>query len=812
MLGNYLAAAIRNLLRDRAFTLINLFGLSLGFAAAILIALYVRDEYSYEKPFPDHDRIYRVEEIINAPGRAPFRLAVSASTDAASMKLVYPEIETATRLASASPPLYKDGDNEGVTPTGGYWADPNFFELFPVRASHGTLANALSSPDGLVMTRTLARTVFGREDVVGTTLRVGLNRWVMRVTAVIDDLPSNTHLTGDLFLPGVATFSALTQRDAQLQRPGAMRQENVLTYIRLRSGADIEKVRARLPAFVDTHVPGDVGGFRIADAYTFLLSPIAGIHLQPRGIGDIKPSSDPRVVNAMIGIAVLILVVGCGNFVSMMTARATRRAVEVGVRKTVGATRHQIMIQFMGESLFYSVLALVPALIAVDLVLPAFNAFLQRNIALDHDPMLALGLVALVIVAGLAAGAYPALYLSRFQPNAVLKGTSLLPSSSRVRQALVVFQFATLIGLLIATFTVNRQAQYAIADRLHLPADEIYLSARRGVCEPAFLETVRGLSGVRLAGCASESALTFGHFSAIFTAPPGGKPIAARAAPIDYSYFDFFNVKPVAGRLLSADHGQDDLLNKGPSATANPAVVINEAAARTLGFAAPGEAIGKFWPWQRLGPRNGQLVPLEAMASEIVGVVPDFSIGSVRDPIEPTAYYVDPTFAGYLVLKLDGGAIQQTLESVRKLYTQRQPSLRFDGRFLSQYLNDLYADIRTQSTIFTAFAAVAIVLAALGLLGLAIFTAERRTKEIGLRKVMGARRTDILVFLGWQFARPVLWANLVAWPFAWLLLQRWLQGFVYHIDLQLLIFVVASATARANAPAITNIRSCRSMW
>jgi len=798
MLGNYLSAAIRNLLRDRAFTLINLFGLSLGFAAAILIGLYVRDEYSYDKFIPNHERIYRVDEIVNAPGRAPMRLSVSASTDGASFKLAFPEVEEAARLSSASPRIYRDGDNEGVSPSVAWWADPSFFRMFPLIAIHGTLANALDRPDSLVMTRTFARTVFGRDDVVGKTVLVGSTRVPLRITAVIEDWPSNSHLAGEVFLPGITPFSALSQADAEMQRPDALRRENTVTYIRLRPGADIQKVRAGLPAFVQTHIPGEVGGFRIASAYTFLLSPLPDIHLMPRALGDTKPPSDPRVVSAMIGIAVLILVVACGNFVSMMTARAARRAVEVGVRKTVGATRRQIMVQFMGESLFYSVLAAIPALIAVDLVLPAFNAFLQRNIALDYgaDPALAIGLAALVVGAGLAAGAYPALYLSRFQPNAVLKGTSLLPHSSRVRQALVVFQFATLIGLLIATFTVDRQAHYAIADRLNLPADQIFMSVRPGVCEPSFEAAVRGLEGVRGAACASDSALSFGHFSAIFSAAPGAKPVAARAAPVDYSYFEVFGVKPLAGRLLSADRGQDDLLAKGPSLTANPAMIINESAARALGFASPAEAVGKFRLWQRIDFKDGQLQPLEPMSSEIVGVVPDFSIASVREAIEPTAYYIEPPpFLIYLVLELDGSAIQKTLASVAELYKQRQPALRFDGRFLSQYMNELYADIKTQSAIFTVFAGVAIALAALGLLGLAIFTAERRTKEIGLRKVMGARRADILVFLGWQFTQPVLWANLVAWPCAWLLLQRWLQGFAYHVELQFVMFVFAGALA-----------------
>ena len=795
MLGNCFAAAIRNLMRNRAYTLINLFGLSLGFAAAILITLYVRDEYSYDRFFPHHERIYQVAEVIRLPGRAPMRVSVSSSTDAPALKLAFPEIDAATRLAPSGLRFYHRGDNEGTT-LAAYWADPNFFEVFPLRAVAGNLAYALSRPDGLVLTRKAARQLLSREDVVGQTIDAGRNN-PMRIMAVVEDLPPNSHLDCEVFLPGVASSSALTTLDAAQSKPGSLRSEDVYTYVRLREGASIDDVEARLRAFVDGHVPGIVNNMQVSKAYTFTLTPISDLHLQPRSLGDIKPTSDLRVVRAMIGVALLILVVACGNFVSMMTARATRRAVEVGVRKTVGATRRQIMIQFIGESLFYPLLALLPAVIAVELILPAFNGFLRRQVAFDYmtDPVLGLGLIGLAVLSGLAAGAYPALYLSRFKPNVVLKGTASLPNSSRVRQSLVVFQFATLIALLVATLTVQRQTRYAIEDRLRVPADQIYLGGSSVGCPNAFIDAIRNLKGVRAAGCASDSALTSGHFSAMFSSSNGGATVAARAAPVDYAFFDLFDIKPLAGRLLSEEHGQDDILRKGVTTSENPALVLNESAVRALGLASPGAAIGKFWQWQRLGAVNGQWTQLDSTSSEIVGVVPDFSIGSVRDEIEPTAYYVDPAFLSRLVLKLDGGSVQQGLGSVRETWTQQQPNVRFDGTFLSQYMNDLYSDITTQSEIFSLFSGVAVVLAALGLLGLAIFAAERRTREIGLRKVMGARRADILLFLGWQFARPVLWANIIAWPCAYLVMQRWLQGFAYHIDIGVLTFVIAGALA-----------------
>lgn len=795
MLGSYFAAAIRNLLRNRAYTLINLLGLVLGFTAAILIALYVRDEYSYDRFIPNHERTYQVGEFIEPPGRGTMRIALTAVTDAPALQLAFPEIEATTRIASTGVRLYRPGESQGISLIS-YWADPNFFEVFALPVAAGDLSDALSRPDGLVLTRKAARKLLGREDVVGQTISVDRQN-DMRVTAVIDDLPTSSHLDGEVFLPGVASFSSLTVRDAEQRRPGALRSENLYTYVQLRPDASIDAVRARIREFTDSHIPGIVNGIRVSKTYTFTLTPLADIHLQPRSLGEMKPAGDARVVKAMLGIALLVLIVACGNFVSMMTARATRRAIEVGVRKAVGATRRQIMLQFMGECLFYSMLALICAVVAVDFILPAFNGFLQRELVFDYlrDPSLAMGLIGLAALAGFAAGAYPAFYLSAFRPSTVLRGPTSIPKASHVRQMMVVLQFATLIALLVATLTVHRQATYAINERLRVPTDQIYLNNAIDGCPLALLDAIRNVAQVHSASCASLSALAIDHFTAAFPSPRGEGTVAARAAPVDYSFFDVFGIEPLAGRLLSESHGQDVILRDGNDAEQNPAVVLNESAARALGFNSPGDAVGKFRQWQRLGIVDRQFKNFPIRSSQIVGVVPDFSIGSVRDAIEPTAYYMDPALLSRLMVRFDGGTVREGLAAVGDVWKQRQPNSRFEGTFLSQYMNALYADIVTQSTIFSLFAGVAVVLAALGLLGLAIFTAERRTKEIGLRKVMGARRTDILLFLGWQFARPVLWANLIAWPCAYLAMQRWLQGFEYHTEIGLATFVISGAVA-----------------
>jgi putative ABC transport system permease protein len=790
MLRNYLAAALRNLFRNGAYAVINIFGLALGFAAIILIALFVRDEYSYDRFYPDHARVYRVMETVTPPGEAPLRVAVTASNIAAAMKLDFPEVETATRLSAGAVAL-RQGNIEGSASL--YWADSNFFRVFPMKVISGNLEEALNRPDGLVLTRKTARRYFGRDDVVGKALEMN-RQHTMHVAAVIEDLPSNTHLNAEVFAPGIASFSALALLDAAGWGPSALRAESVYTYVRLRPGAQVARVAAAMKDFASRHVTGQIGGKPIAKAYRFSLVPLANIYLQPASIADMKPPGDARTLQTMIGIAGLILFVAGSNFVSMMTARAAGRAIEVGVRKAVGATRRQIIAQFLGECLSFTALALALAVVAVELVLPALNGFLQRDIAFDYlrDPMLGCAIFAVWLVTGLAAGAYAAFVLSMFRPSAVLKGVVFLPGGpGRLRQALVIFQFGTLIALLVSTITIQRQTQYAMQDRLRLPTEQIYLG--RSGCPASFRDAVSRIRGVAAASCVSGAALSSDRSSIIFDAPNGAK-IALKSAPVDYSFFELFAVQPIAGRLFAQDRGEDDVLRANPTGESNPSIVINETGLRALGYASSQTAINQYRRWSRIVVNGTEAKFMESQSSQIIGVVPDFSVGSVRDVIEPTAYYIDPAHVWMSVLKLDGQAIPETMRAVKALWAQAEDS-PFEGLFLSQQVNELYADIHRQSAIFSVFAGVAVVIASLGLLGLAVFTAERRTREIGLRKVMGASRWDILRFLGWQFARPVLLANLIAWPLAYLLMRRWLEGFAYHVDLNPFVFVAASALA-----------------
>jgi putative ABC transport system permease protein len=802
MWSNYLAAAIHNLFRNRAYAAINVFGLALGLTAMLLIALYVRDEYSFDRQFPEADRTFRIWMEATQPGRAPIRLPGANPTIARALELDFPEVEFATRLRRDLLPLRHD-DVE-VTPQGMHWADPDFFRMFPMKVVAGDPNATLARPDGIVLSRTLARRLFNREDVIGQT--VSYNRQqTLHVGAVIEDLPSNTHFVIDAVGSGLASFSALAAADRSAAEPDSMQPDNIYTYVRLRPGASIDRVNAAMDAFTEKHYANKRVARNLGIEVRLSLVPLPELHFLPPSVAlDMKAPSDRRTVHGMILIAAVILVVAACNFVSMMTARAARRAVEVGVRKAAGATRRQIMVQFLAECLFYSALALGVALVAVWLLLPAFNAFLQRSIGFDfaRDPVLAAIAIGSWLAVGLAAGAYPALMLSMFRPVTVLKGVASLPGGpGRLRQAMVVLQFGTLVALIIATITIHRQTRFALEDQLRVPGDQVF-RIPFACFAPGIRDILGAVPGVRVASCASEwdqTGATLG-FSG-----PDGSPIGVRALHVDPQYFGMLGIAPIAGRLLDEQYGEDTVLVRPntpasistpvPTDTTNPSIVINESAARALGYANPKDAVGQYRRWQRrdFGPKG--VVVLDAQASKIVGVVPDFSLGSVRDRIEPMGYYIDPRNAFSVYLKLDGARIPETMRGIETAWRKASDGRPLNGQFLSQVLNDLYADIQRQSTLFSAFSIVAVVVASLGLLGLAVFTAERRTREIGVRKAMGASRMDILRFISWQFARPVLIANLVAWPVAWFLMQRWLEGFAYHIDVGLFVFVAASALA-----------------
>jgi putative ABC transport system permease protein len=776
MFRNYLMAALRNLARNRLYSGINIGGLALGFAAAILIGLFVRDELGYDRFIPAYQHVYRVSSFRIVPGRSPMFAPVVPPDVAAWMKLDFPGVRSAARLASEEVGL-RHGDFEGSEYIA--WADPDIFDVLPLPVFAGNLRTALQRPDAIVLTRQMARKYFGRDNPIGEMLEIN-RQHSMQVTAVLMDLPSNTHLDTRIFASGRAAYSRLAVLDA-VPGPAIRKPWTALTYIRLSPAASIDELARALPNFLDRHMPFP-GADKISAMIQLTLIPIAAIHLYGPG----SATAD----YALAAIGALTVLLASLNFVNLTTARATRRAIEVGIRKAAGASRTDLVIQFIGESMIYVALSMVLALALVEILIPHFNAFLGRTILFDYwrSPDLAASIAGAVLLVGTLAGAYPAVVLSAFPPAWVLRSRSGGPiGSQRLREALVILQFAILIGLTVSTGVLYRQTNFAMRDSLRLDKDQVLLI--RGACPKAFKDEVRALAGVRSAACSLLAPIL--NPVVIPTRLPNGQSLSFHESAIDVGFLELYGFKPLAGRFFSAAH-ERDVAPEDSKPPLGLTVVINDTARRQLGYASPGDAIGHIFPLNLLRSLDDNSV--DATPAEIIGVVTDFPMGSIRDPIGPTVFYVQPNLFQLMSVKLSGREIPETLASIDLLWKRLGGSHPVSRSFFDQQLEDTYRDMIRQQQLMTALESVALFIACLGLFGIAAFSSERRTKEIGIRKVMGAETRDIMRMLLWQFSKPVLYGSLIAWPVAAYLMSRWLQGFAYHVQLGPWLFVATTAS------------------
>ena len=787
MLRNYLAAALGNLKRNWLYSGLTILGLSAGFAAAMLIGLYVRDEYSFERFIAGYQQVYRLEMDVVTPGQGPARTDSAVVNAAANLAVDFPEVERVARLSRSSQWV---GWGEARVRERVAWVDPDFFKVLPYPVLAGDPVAAMNAPDGVVLTRSMARKYFGEDAPLGKLLPVqsvgggpppydAAHR--MRVMAVLKDIPSETHLEPfGIFASGRAAWSGLTFTEWFYRLSPARPEVSVWTYAKLRPGASPDHLRNGLPAFAARHYRGPIG-------WRLRLEPLKDLHF----------ADNARAVDGGIAaVGALIVLIAAINFVTLMTARGTRRAVEVGVRKAVGASRRDLLVQFMGEALIYVFMAMLISVAVVELALPDLNAFLRRTIAFDYlsDPGLAAAIVGAALLTGLVAGAYPAMVLSGFRPAWALKGGSgQAAGSARVRQGLVVIQFAILTGLIIVAATIWRQTSFALDNVLRLNEDQVLYIA--SPCATAFKQELATLPGVSAVSCASDQAMGAFSLKTMVRDPARGN-ISVDTAPIDVGFFEMHGLKPLAGRSFSQRRGEDVVLDRPDAGVdTQPTVVLNESAVRKLGFRAPRDAVGRSLDWGRwsAAPVNGGLPPLRT--SRVVGVVADFTLNTVRTPIEPTLYFVDPKRLHTVLARLEGRRLPETLRAIDGLWRRGGNARPIDRDFLGQTMRDAYRDVMVQEVAIALSTGLAILIACVGLFALAAFTAERRTKEIGVRKAMGASTTDVMRLLLWQFTKPVLWANLIAWPVAFWAAERWLQGFAYRVSLPPWQFAAASGAA-----------------
>jgi putative ABC transport system permease protein len=807
MLQNYLTVSLRVLGANRVFAALNILGLAIGMAACILLLLFVRYETSYDQWLPGHRNVHQVQSFFHDPANGrDSAMQMSAYVVGRSLAKDFSEIERVAYVGRGKPVVLQDG----VASTADVlMADPAFLDIVRLPLLRGDRASVFRDVHSVLLSASEAEKRFPGRDPIGRTLSMVRNGKTIdyRITGVIADLPKNSHLAVTMLVP--YSMADTAQPPEFYTRFGWNAGYN---YVQLKEGTSAAAINARMAAWKARNIPKlNFGGTIVSegDDTDWRLTPVADIHLGEASGAGLTPGNDAKSITTFALVAILILAMACINFTNLATARAGQRAREVALRKVMGASRRQLIVQFLGESLIIAAIAMLVALAIAELTLPLLSDFLAADLALHYlgpDGIL-LPVIALVILVGVLAGLYPALVLSRFDPAPVLKsnrsGTDT-QGSGRLRSALVVVQFAISIGLVICTAVVAAQTIYArSADAGYDRAGLLQVTGigRRQI-EPVadqLVDAIARIPGVAAVGRTTIAVNTDSRINTVARVDGNPKPISIGNYNVDTGFFDAMGMKLLAGRGFNRANPRDDtrvahaetasdaeiqaLVERGSNA------VLSVEALKKLGFKSPQDAVGKTIRAALVDEKFG-LVPVT-----IIGVVPDLRFRSVRDPYEPLMFVYDRSYLSEMVVRMKAGEAGRVADEVEAVWKRYAPQVPFEAAFADDIVRKQYDADEARATIFAAFAGLAIIVACLGLYGLAAFTAERRTREIGIRKVLGAHDRDIVRLLVWQFSQPVLIANIIAWPVAWWLMRDWLDGFDARIDLGLHWFLGAGLLA-----------------
>ncbi|MFN3944784.1 MAG: ABC transporter permease [Allosphingosinicella sp.] len=806
MWRNYFVVGLRALAKNKTYAFINIVGLAIGLAACLLILLYVRYETSYDAWLPDAERVYQVQSVNTDPETGEVTV-LQATHGAVAEPLAkdFPQIEAIARADTTTPVFLRDGEATFAPMT---MTDENFFRILQIPFLRGDRETALAGMDALVLSRTEAMNRFGSIDIIGeevTSVRRG-EQQALRVTGVFEDIPRNSHLN-------LGLVGRISEQDITECSWGCI---NGFVYLKLRPGADPEDIHRQLPAWEARNIPrSNVGGAMVGegDAFDWRLVNVRDVHLSEAESESIeRPSNDRRTILTFAVVALLILGMACVNFVNLATARASQRAREVALRKVLGAHRRQLIVQFLGESMLLTGFAMLLAVALVELALPYLSAFLASELSLTYWGMegILLPILGLWLAVGLAGGLYPAFYLSRFQPAHILKANKSstdAQGSGRLRNALVVAQFAVSIGLIICTAIVYAQTVFArTADPGYTREGLIQVgNMTRAAVIPLTETLVREIERVDGVESVSGTNITVASGRVLNTSvqvPGRQDPLTIGWYSVQPNFAETMGIRLLAGRHLSRDFANDYAWTPyEPAEAVEPAqralvarginVVVNALAARRMGLGGPAEAVGK-----QIGVN--MFNDLGLTPATIVGVVGDSRFRSIREPVEPMIFF-DRGIYSDLVIRYSSANPEMVRQNIELVWRRLVPEVPFQGEFADAQVSQLYLTEAARGQTFAGFALLAVVIACLGLFGLAAFTAERRTKEIGIRKVFGARSRDIVRLLAWQFSKPVILANLIAWPVAWWVMRDWLNTFDARIALGPGPFLLAGLIALAIA-------------
>ncbi|MCI0693964.1 ABC transporter permease [candidate division KSB1 bacterium] len=756
MLRNYIKIAYRNFRLHKGYAFINVSGLTLGTACFILIILFIQDEWSYDRYHKNANRIYRIESIDPLDPKAVASTRLQAPMAPALVK-DFPEVVSAVRLWPKRNVLLNRG-NKKFYEDRLLYVDPSIFDVFTFPLSKGDPKVALETPNSIVITETMAKKYFGNEDPMGQMLTVD-NARVYQVTGVSKDIPRNSHFRFDFLIP----FSNVVHVFGN-----AVNEWNLVSafcvYLLLQPNYSPTALAKKLPDFNKRYM---------AQKQAFYLKPLTSIHLHSHLPSELEPNSDIRYIYIFSAVALLILFIACINFTNLATARSARRAMEVGMRKVVGAYRWQLIGQFLSEAILLSFIALLLAVLLVELFLPAFNDLVDKNLSVDYSNIaVLLGLGGGALLVGLLAGSYPAFFLSAFRPVYALKSaTSTGSKSAMLRKGLVVFQFTISVALIASTFIIYNQMKYIQKKNLGFKKERLLvlkLNDPELKSKSAFVK--RELLQIPSVTAATASRGRPGKegMATEFKVEGLEKPMWINTFGIDYDFVETYEMEMAEGRNFSEDFVTDR----------EAAFLVNETAVRAFGWTDP---VFRKLEWF-------------GITGEVVGVIRDFHFKSLHEKVEPLVLYVEPK-PSELALKVHTDDIASTLASLKKKWEQLSPDYPFDYFFLDEDFDRLYRAEDRLGKIFGYFAIFTILIASLGLFGLAAFTTEQRTKEIGIRKVMGASIPGIVLLITKNFAVLVFIAISLGTPIAYYGMNQWLQDFAYRIEMGLDTFLLAGIIA-----------------
>lgn len=766
MFLNYLTIAFRNLAKYKIFSTINIAGMAISLASCLLISMFVIDELSYDRHIEDADRKFRVYNIITMEGNTR-HMAINPYAFATHMQRDFPEIESTLRILDTyEPQLVQLGDKK-TKEAHGIISESGVFDMLSIRVIYGEADSALDRPQTIALSNTLAKKYFGDVNPVGKSIKVdGVDR---EITAVFEEVPERFHLKVNYILTFAGTNWPKSMEDNFLRT-------QIFTYLKLRPGADAKALEEKFVAFNERHSAPQIAQLNMS--YDTRLQNIKDVHLHSSHLEwEMAQRGDAQSVYILVATAIMILGIACLNFINLSTARAVKRMKEVGIRKTTGAQRGQLVMQFLSESILFTFIGLVLAVVVAEISLPTLNLIVEKNLAIPYSSGYVTGLLSFTVILGALAGVYPAVYLSGFRPAIVLSKKSERASGTGfLRQSLVVIQFMLSFFLISASLIVLSQNELIQTKDLGFNKEHVVIMPLR---EAQLIDHEATKQQYKANPNVLDATICFGLPGDVVAGdgvhdPSSGKDLQCSIFCVDQDYIPTIGMKVIAGRGFSRDFVSD----------VDDAFVVNETFLDIYNMGTPEEAIGKRLDWKRWDTQ-------QMKHGKIIGVVRDFHFKSLREKLSPVVMQMFPQNAWRLALKIKGDDIPATIDHIRKTYERLDPEWTFSYQFMDQSLDSMYKSEQKLGELFTIFTYLAIVVACLGLFGLVEYTVNQRTKEISIRKVFGASLSSLVVLLTQRYFMLLTVSCLLIVPVVIYSAGLWLSRFAYQVDIEPMLFIKA---------------------